>query len=668
MNLTSSDLANLESSGISRELAAQAQLRRVDSAEGAETVGQHGSGDFAGILFPNVLPGETGAREYRLRRDRPDIEFRDDGKPKERAKYLSPPGRGNLLYFVPGTDPQGLDDSNLPLVLTEGEKKTLALLECAWDGLGDAAESPRFLPVGLTGVWSWRGTVGKTEGPDGERRDLKGVIPDLSRINCKSRKVTILYDTNVRDNPSVQAARQGLTNELRKRGAIVSWFVWPDDTPEGLNGIDDLIGQWGTSRVRELIVTRSRPVKTTTREYRSAAREFSAVGEDHYCLNIPSLGITFDVDRLRRERHELVGQLAVRCELPGARTATGKMLSLADFNLSSARLRTDRAKLLAAHAGIDGLDWGVPLEELCQRVLLADRAGQPAIDLRMLARPNREADHIEIDGLALPRRHPTILFGDGGTCKSYLALYLAGRMAKLGIKVALFDSELAGEDHRDRLERLFPGVMPPVLYARCERPLVYEVDRLRRIVREQAVDFAIYDSVAFACDGPPEAAEVAGAYFRAVRQIGCGSLHVAHVRKSADGDKKPFGSVFWHNGARSTWFVQAAEPAGDTGILNVALHNRKANLGPVSRPVAYQITFTEKQTIFKPAEVADNPDLAQKLAIWRRMEHVLRREAMSPQAIAAEIEADLDTVKRELRRHKRTFTVLDDGRVGLRAA
>ena len=81
------------------------------------------------------------------------------------------------------------------------------------------------------------------------------------------------------------------------------------------------------------------------------------------------------------------------------------------------------------------------------------------------------------------------------------------------------------------------------MYARCERPLVYEADRLARIVREHDISYAIFDSVAFACDGPPEAAEVAGRYFRAVRQLGIGSLQIAHISKAENGDKKPFGSA-----------------------------------------------------------------------------------------------------------------------------
>ncbi|MGE0706166.1 MAG: hypothetical protein AB7P22_19775, partial [Vicinamibacterales bacterium] len=72
---------------------------------------------------------------------------------------------------------------------------------------------------------------------------------------------------------------------------------------------------------------------------------------------------------------------------------------------------------------------------------------------------------------------------------------------------------------------------------------------MSRIAHDERLDFAIYDSVAFACDGPPEAAEVAADYFRAVRSIGIGSLHVAHVSKAENADQRPFGSAFWHNGA-----------------------------------------------------------------------------------------------------------------------
>lgn len=390
---------------------------------------------------------------------------------------------------------------------------------------------------------------------------------------------------------------------------------------------------------------------------------FTVVDEDKYSMSVPTLGTTFEIDRLRREHGELVGELRVRCDLFGVRTVDGN-LSVAGFNVSSARSRSDRAKLLVELAGAQDLNWLWPLEEFCQRVLEADRNGRPGVDLRSIPLLTID-DALTVAGVHLLRRHPTMIFGDGGSLKSYLALYLAGLLAEREVKVAIFDWELSGEDHRVRLERLFWDGMPQIIYVRCERPLVYEVDRLRRIVKEMGIEYAVFDSVAFACDGPPEAAEVAGRYFRAVRQIGIGSLHIAHITKGAD-DQRPFGSVFWYNGARSVLFAQAVSsgPASDT--LHLGLFNRKANLGKIQLPLGFRVSFEEERTTIRPEDVADNPDLAEKMTVKQRMAATLRHGALTAEEIADVIEADIETVKRTARRDSDLFIRLPDNRYGLR--
>src|SRR5215471_17368029 len=93
--------------------------------------------------------------------------------------YLSPPGRSNVLYLVPGTDPLRLRDTRILIVIAGAERKTLALLRLA---PYRSSSTPRFLPIGVSGVYNWRGTIGKTVGPDGSRLDVKGAIPDLDWI------------------------------------------------------------------------------------------------------------------------------------------------------------------------------------------------------------------------------------------------------------------------------------------------------------------------------------------------------------------------------------------------------------------------------------------------------------------------------------------------------
>jgi putative DNA primase/helicase len=220
----------------------------VDSHTGASIVGrrENGSGRYDGLIIPYFLPGESHAREYRLRRDHPDIETQN-GKLRETKKYLSAPGRGNLVYFPPSVSQQLLTDTKLTVIVTEGEFKTLAL----WRLAHHESASPRFLPIGLSGVWNWRGVVGKTTGPDGERRDVKGAITDLDRINWEGgRPAIIAFDSDAEQKPAVEAAKVQLRRELQSRGAEVASLTW--DQSQG-KGIDDFLHTKGPEAVLDLI-------------------------------------------------------------------------------------------------------------------------------------------------------------------------------------------------------------------------------------------------------------------------------------------------------------------------------------------------------------------------------------------------------------------------------
>ena len=239
--LLASDFVALEARWIDREIALAARLRRVDSLTGAALVGRK-SGNYAGIAIPYFFPGTSEVREYRLRRDHPDMEIDGNGRVKPKQKYLSPPGRGNMLYFPPGMTDTQLREVPLPLIITEGEFKTLALWRLAnWN-----SERPRFLPVGISGVYNWRGTIGKTNGPDGERLDVKGPIPDLERIAWEGRKVIIAYDADSSQKDLVRFARAELARHLRGRGAVVGFLGW--DAKQG-KGIDDHLALVGPEKV-----------------------------------------------------------------------------------------------------------------------------------------------------------------------------------------------------------------------------------------------------------------------------------------------------------------------------------------------------------------------------------------------------------------------------------
>jgi hypothetical protein len=214
---------------------------------------------------------------------------------------------------------------------------------------------------------------------------------------------------------------------------------------------------------------------------------------------------------------------------------------------------------------------------------------------------------IDVDSFPLLTRHPSILFGDGESAKSYVGLWLAGRLTQLGKRVLLCDWELSAEDHRVRLGKLFPAGMPAVLYLPCSAPITELVEDIQRCAVQEQIDYVIYDSAAFACRGPAETSEAAIGYFAALRDIGVpGSLTIAHTTKkeaAIAGQEKPFGSAFWHNSARATWLLTVKER--NPNRIQATLVARKNNLANRGGDLTVDVTFDQERTVIALAAAAD---------------------------------------------------------------
>ena len=234
--LTSQDYKDLSARWIDRGHADNAMLSRVADHEGRDLLGQRKL-DCSGIFIPYFLPDDGNQRSHRIRRDHPEME---GGKPK--GKYMSYPGERLKLYIPVGTSAAALADTDLPLIITEGEFKTIALGRLATYN----ASAARFLPLSIPGVWAWRGTIGTATDAKGGRVPEKGPIPDLGRIAWTGRRVIIAFDSDSAANPSVAAARWALSRELRSRGAEVGTLEW--DAANG-KGVDDWLATAGPDAV-----------------------------------------------------------------------------------------------------------------------------------------------------------------------------------------------------------------------------------------------------------------------------------------------------------------------------------------------------------------------------------------------------------------------------------
>jgi predicted P-loop ATPase len=243
-DLTSVELADLSTRWIDSVYARKANIRKVDHFDGKELVGGK-RGDFAGKAFPYYLPETQHEVTWRLRRDNPEIDLRN-GKPK--AKYLSPPGDRNRIYFPVGTTLAELQDTSIPLLIVEGEFKAIAMRRLAeWmvrNGM------PRFIPIALSGVWNFMGTVGQTTNQHGTRVAVKGLITDFDLIVLAGRKIVIAFDADLASKDKVRAARHVLSIELRGLGGHVGYLVWD---PKDGKGPDDWVANVGPEKVLDAI-------------------------------------------------------------------------------------------------------------------------------------------------------------------------------------------------------------------------------------------------------------------------------------------------------------------------------------------------------------------------------------------------------------------------------
>lgn len=363
--------------------------------------------------------------------------------------------------------------------------------------------------------------------------------------------------------------------------------------------------------------------------------------------------IEFDYLRAEARSGELRGQITIHSSAPGS---TG-LLHRANLNLTSTQGRTAVVKQLASRTSDQGLDWDALLERACMLTIDAYRAGEPAILLRDAEKPPDA-------GWLLPPivlgRLPTILFGDGGTAKSYLSLAAAISIHSgcellqitptTRLNVAYLDWEFDAWEHRDRMHRLVGEDMPGIVYVPCAGPLRDQVDRLQRIIREREIGYVIIDSVGFACEGPPEEAQSALGFFNALRALEVGALCVAHVNRSGD-TERPFGSAFWHNSARSTWYAKKQQDAASS-TLAVGLFNRKSNIGPLASPIGFTFAFDSIQTTIERTDVRDVPELASQVPLKFRISRSLSTGAKTYVELAAELDADVDSVSKAIRREE----------------
>jgi hypothetical protein len=288
------------------------------------------------------------------------------------------------------------------------------------------------------------------------------------------------------------------------------------------------------------------------------------IGPDYACVYG---GIRLTFSRIHESREDISGMLQVELRGYGGREDgdlfDGRVI------LTGSNSKRDAAAACRTRVG-EFEDWGGLIEKACIVVRRAWSIGTPFVDLAVGAVTHTESPPL-LDPFWCANEH-AILFGDGGSGKSLIALahaaLLASGTSAWGCtvhggphNVGYVDFEDDEENFRLRLAQISAPLgipRPQVWYKRGETSLVAMVDGLARACAELSLDGLIFDHVGIACTGEPETAAAANDYFRALRQLPIRwSINIAHQPKDKARSEQPYGSVYWWNNARSIWRVVA---------------------------------------------------------------------------------------------------------------
>ena len=128
-------------------------------------------------------------------------------------------------------------------------------------------------------------------------------------------------------------------------------------------------------------------------------------------------------------------------------------------------------------------------------------------------------------------------------------------------------------------------------------------------------------------------------------------------QSTENGDKRPFGSVYWANSARATWNLKRAAMSPDGQTVSLAAFHRKCNLGPLRPAVGISVQFDGERVYFCRIDVATIDEVAESLPLWQRIRAIIRTGPQTLATIASELNHDrVDSIDRIVRKHKNLFT------------
>lgn len=383
-------------------------------------------------------------------------------------------------------------------------------------------------------------------------------------------------------------------------------------------------------------------------------------------------GVEIALDHLRRKGGDLHGEISV-----AAAVVPKGHLHRANFNASSSTSRKTLSTMLRERSAPQEFPWAAMLEEFCLAVLEGERQGTPIVKVGAMPAHATGLDAFRVKPI-VPEGKTAILYGAGGTGKSYLAVGIAVSVAtgrpllpdwsvvKAPVLYLDWETDAAEIDERVKAVAAGMGVRAPEIdYRACNGSLEDMAEDLSRHVAAEGIGLVVVDSTGMASGAGREGSDANEAtlrLFSGIRYLGCSVLAIDHITgedvKSASGVAKPYGSIYKVNLARSVWELRRHDEA-------VVLYHRKVNRGPLHEPIALSVVHEPTSVTFSKTEL-DPVDLVAGMTQQKRLLLLLRDGPMTVADLAEKAGMTDASVRTVLSRGNGTlFTKLDDHRWAL---
>jgi AAA domain len=379
---------------------------------------------------------------------------------------------------------------------------------------------------------------------------------------------------------------------------------------------------------------------------------------DDFTVEWAEHGVELAFTGIREGSDGLHAEVSIRRD--GEEVHWSRLGLLSDRSRDGIIKRLERSLLATDGAPVP---WPTMVDKAARVVADAVRRGEPAAPIH--PRPITGLRFL-VDPL-MPLGQPTIVYADGGTGKSTLALILAVAIAthsKLpvvdvcqSVPVMFADYESSEPVIAELVYLIERGLGVScgerLLYRRMVRPLIAEAPALRAEIARAGVGLFILDSTGPAAHDDPASAGAALATMTSLRSLGpITTLAVAHV-SAAGADQRaarPYGSVYYANIARSCWEVRRTSEDTDDDLL-LALYHRKVNHGRLRAPLSLRVHFAADRITLHPSTLADAPDLMARATYRQRIKAMLATGKLTTEELAEALDnAPVTTIRKTLER------------------